>query len=121
MLAATGVACTAGQGLLPLVVDVPGRTMSKLPFVIAQDQGLYEKHGLDVELRLPRSEFEGGTESQPRFWPRVLRRLGLQKEPPPDIIVNGHTPQMVRQLRDARAPKLVALAATDCSVRSYVI
>jgi ABC-type nitrate/sulfonate/bicarbonate transport system substrate-binding protein len=121
LLGATAVACSAGQKLLPLVVDVPGRTMSKLPFVIALDQGLYEKHGLDVELRLPPPEFEEGIQAQPRFVPRVLRRLGLQEEPPPDIIVNGHTPQMVRQIRDARAQKLVALAATDCSVRSYVI
>ena len=121
MLAATGVACTAGQGPLPLVVDVPGRTMSKLPFVIALDRGLYDKHGLDVELRMPPPEFEGGTETHARFWTRVLRLVGLQKQPSADIIVNGQTPQMVRQIRDARAPKLVALAATDCSVRSYVI
>src|SRR5262245_46101332 len=121
MLAVTGAACTTDQWRLPLVVDVPGRTMSKLTFVIAEDRGLYKRHGLDVELRLPPSEFEGGTETHPRFWPRVLRRLGLQEEPSPDIIVNGHTPQMVRQIRNARTPKLVALAATDCSVRSYVI
>ena len=35
VLAATGVACTTGQELIPLIVDLPGRTMSKLPFVIA--------------------------------------------------------------------------------------
>jgi ABC-type nitrate/sulfonate/bicarbonate transport system substrate-binding protein len=121
MLAAIGVACTASQELLPLVVDVPGRTMSKLPFVIALDRGLYEKHGLDVELRMPPPEFDGGTETHAPFWTRASRLLGLQKQPSADIIVNGQTPQMVRQIRDARTPRLVALAATDCSVRSYVI
>jgi ABC-type nitrate/sulfonate/bicarbonate transport system substrate-binding protein len=95
--------------------------MSKLPFVIAKDRGLYQKHGLDVELRLSAPEFEGGIQAQPRFRSRVLRGLGLQEEPSPDIIVNGHTPQIVRQIRDTRVPKLVALAATDCSVRAYVI
>ena len=53
VLATTGVACTADQELIPLVVHVlGGRSMSKLPFMIAEDQGLYEKHGLDVELWL---------------------------------------------------------------------
>jgi hypothetical protein len=70
--------------------------MSKVPFVIALDQRLYEKHGLDIELRLPPPEFVGGIQAQPRFRSRVLMRLGLQEEPSPDIIVNGHTPQMVR-------------------------
>ena len=121
VLAATGVACTADQELIPLVVNVPSRSMSKLPFVIAADQGLYEKHGLDVELWLPPPEFEGGIETHPPFWTRVWRRLGLQEEPDPDILVNGHTPRMVRQMRETRAPKMIALAATDCSVRSYVI
>ncbi len=121
VLAATGVACTANQELIPLVVDVQGRSMSKLPFVIAEDQGLYEKHGLDVELWLPPPEFEGGIEKPPPFWTRVWRHLGLQEEPVPDIIVNGHTPKMVRQMRETKAPKMIALAATDCSVRSYVI
>jgi len=121
VLAATGVACTADQELIPLVVIVQGRSMSKLPFVIAEDQGLYEKHGLDVELRLTPPEFEGGIETHPPFWPRVWRRLGLQEVPDPDIFVAGHTPTMVRQMRETRARKLIALAATDCSVRSYVI
>ncbi len=121
VLAATGVACTADQELIPLVVNVQGRSMSKLPFVIAEDQGLYEKHGLDVELRLAPPEFEGGIETHPPFWTRVWRRLGLQEVPDPDILVSGHTPKIVGQMRIARAPKLIALAATDCSVRSYVI
>ena len=36
------------------------RSVSKLPFVIALDQGLYEKYGLDIEVRMEPSEFEGG-------------------------------------------------------------
>ncbi len=120
VLAATGVACTADQELIPLVVHVQGRSMSKLPFVIAEDQGLYEKHGLDVEFWLPPPEFEGGIET-PSYWTRVWRLRVLQEVLDPDILVNGHTPRMVRQVRGVRAPKLIALAATDCSVRSYVI
>ena len=121
LLGTTGVACTADQDLIPLVVNVPGRSMSKLPFVIAADQGLYEKHGLAVELRLSSPEFEGGIETHPPFWTRVWRRLGLQEYPSADIYVVGQTPTMVNQVRNARAPKRIALAATDCSVRDYVI
>ena len=36
------------------------RSVSKLPFVIALDQGLYEKYGLDIEVRMEDPAFEGG-------------------------------------------------------------
>ena len=107
VLAASGVACSTGQDRIHLVVDVPGRSMSKFPFVLAQDQGLYEKYGLDVELQVPLG-----------FWQRVWRRLDLLEDS--DIIVEGHAPQMGDQL-DPDIAERIALAATDCSSRYYVI
>jgi NitT/TauT family transport system substrate-binding protein len=119
-LAAMGVACS-GQDRMQLIVNVPGRTMSKLPFVIALDQGLYEKYGLDVELWLPKPDFDGGVETKLDFWTSVGMLLRVKDPPIPDILVNGHTPQMLQQVREPGAPRMIALAATDCSVRSYVI
>ena len=117
LLSAAGVACTpADPDGLSLVVSVGTRTdMSKLPFVIAADQGLYEKHGLTVELRLPPLEFDGGIDPRASFWTRVWRRLGFEEYPEVDIHVDGHTPTMVNMTRNSRAPNLIALAATDCS------
>ena len=128
LIAATAVACSGDAGRLPLVVDVQGRSMTKLPFVMAMDQGLYEKHGLDVELRLPTEEEPGPT---PGFWgelwatamsryPSVGRRLGLLP-PEVDIVVQGHTPTIVELSRGVRYRIWVAIAATDCKVHSYVV
>ena len=41
---------TDESNLIPLVVQMGARSVSKLPFVIAVDQGLYKKYGLDVNL-----------------------------------------------------------------------
>ena len=95
--------------------------MTKLPFVIAKDQGLYEKHGLDVEFWLPPPEFEGGINAYVGFWTSIWMALGLQEAPNPDIFVDGQTPQMYGQTTDPHYPKRIALAATNCSVHYYVI
>ena len=120
-LAAIAVACTAGQELIPLVVSVGGRNMSKLPYLIAADQGLYEKHGLDVEFLTGDPEFEGGIKTYLGFWTSVGVFLGLQEEPVPDIMATSHMGRMLRQVGDPQSQKLVAMGATDCSVRYYVI
>ena len=120
VLAAAGVACTAQQERMHLVVSVPTRAMSKTPFVIAADQGLYEKYGLDVELWLGDPELEGGKKTYLRFWESVWMVLGL-REPEVDVVTDGHTPRIVRQVGDPQSPQLVSVGATDCSVRYYVI
>jgi NitT/TauT family transport system substrate-binding protein len=95
--------------------------MSKLAFVIARDQGLYEKYGLDIEFQMGVPEFEGGKEPHAPFWTRVWRRLGLEKYPETDIRVTGHTPTMYNQTNFPTAPKRIALVSTDCAVRYYVV
>ena len=95
---------------IPLRFEMLTRAVSKLPFVIALDQGLFEKHGLDVEVWMPPPEFEqGGLEVE-----------GRQPETP-DISVDGLTPMMNRIVTDASYPRRVALATTDCHVRWHVI
>ncbi len=83
--------------LIPLQVELGTRSLSKLPFVIALDQGLYEKHGLDVRLFMPSPEFEGGVEV-------FIARLG-----PIDIRVDGQTPMMVRSSMQARYRRRISL------------
>ncbi len=107
--------------LIPLRVQVHGQSMSKLPFIIAKDQNLYEKYGLDVELSISSPEFEDGKETTLPFPIRALRRLRLTSSPDVDIHVNGHTPTIVREVNSAIVPRQIALASTDCSVRYYVV
>jgi NitT/TauT family transport system substrate-binding protein len=128
LICAVGVGCTAkaDQDLLPLKVVVASKSMSKLPFVIAEEQGLYEKYGLDVELDLQSHDADAEVETQvslwKRTWLRIGRRVGIIVPPrPTDIHVDGHTPTFVRQARGIDMTRWVALAATDCSLRYYVI
>lgn len=110
------------DGRIPLRVDVAARSISKLPFVIAADQGLYEKYGLDVALQIPPPDFEGGRISgADGLFRRTWRRLRWQPEPPFDILVDGWTPYLVRETMFAREPDRVALAGTDCVVRAHII
>ncbi len=117
-LCAAALAC--GQGdVIPLNVKLGSRSVSKLPFVIAEDQGLYEKYGLDVDLRMPRPEFEGGRATR-GLLTRIIDRI---RKPnwTPHIIVDGATPHMVNMATNAGTPRQVFLAATDCVVRAHII
>jgi len=118
LLCTTFVACS-DQELLPLQVEVGGRSVSKLPFVIAADLGLYKKHGVDVELRMPVPGPEGGIE-RPGRWERFLLRIGA-KQWEPDMKVDGHTPYMVRRTTFTREPPVIAIGATDCVNRVHII
>ena len=103
-----------------LRVELGSRSVSKLPFVIALDQRLYEKYGVDVEIWMPPPDFEGGTNTFTRLVYRLTDRLGIRSWEP-DIIVRGGNSQIFRQLSNAEAPREVFLAATDCIVRAHIV
>ncbi len=110
------------KDLIPLRVALGARSISKLPFVIAWDQGLYEKHGLDVRLEMPPPDFDGGiTVGADGLLVRIWRRLRWQPEPSYDVYVDGGTPYMVRRAIFAGEPRLIALAGTDCVVRAHIV
>jgi hypothetical protein len=110
------------KDLIPLRVTLGARSVSKLPFLIAWDQGLYEKHGLDVRLEMPPPDFEQGIEvGADGLLIRTWRRLRWKPAPPFDITVDGHTPYMVRRAMFAGEPHLVAIAGTDCVVRAHIV
>ncbi len=129
-LIATGISCS-DRNLISMQVELT-RTVSKLPFVIAADQGLYEKYGLDVEIYLPLPEF-GGVRSRSFtvawIW-RLIDYLTLRIEPlrsitgqlwKPDIRVSGANGIIVERANSAKSPHLVFLAATDCVVRAHIV
>ena len=72
LLALCASSCSDGN-TIPLIVELGTRSISKLPFVIAADQGLYRKYGLDVRLDMPPPDFKGGI--LPRL--EIDRRLAL--------------------------------------------
>ena len=123
-LVATSVSCS-DRNLIPMQVTL-SRSVSKLPFVIALDQGLYEKYGLSVEVRMEEPAFKGGI-SMPsdsitaRIWRRLRLVTGQQASWSPNIRVSGANPQMIRMVTNAKAPHQVSLAATDCVTRAHIV
>lgn len=104
---------------LPLRVDLGSRSISKLPFLIAADQGLYEKYGVDVDLRMPAPDFGGGR-GERRLITRVLDEL-LQRSQRRDLYSNGATPDVVEMVTNLAAPRTRMLASTDCTLRSHFV
>jgi NitT/TauT family transport system substrate-binding protein len=116
---ATSLATGAFSGNIPLRVELGARSISKAPFLIAADQGLFDKYGVDVDLRMPPPDFAGGIEEKGpvrRALDTVLRRhLRV------DMYSNGVTPDMFEMVNNlARKPRRV-LASTDCIVRSKFV
>jgi ABC-type nitrate/sulfonate/bicarbonate transport system substrate-binding protein len=115
----------ADRDLIPMQVQL-SRSVTKLPFVIALDQGLYEKYGLDLEVRMEPPEFDGGIylpSMNPfaRVWRKFRELTSDEKRWDPDIEVAGANGRIVRVTTTADAPYLVSVAATDCMVRARVI
>ncbi len=111
--------------LLPMQLYL-SRSVSKLPFVIALDQGLYEKYGLDIEIKLEPLDFDGGISMPSKStWARIWRRIqsisGRNVTWDPDIYISGANGQIVRSVQSASAQTHVFLAATDCVVSEYIV
>ena len=99
------------SGRIPLEVAFgDSRSLSKVPFVIAYEQGLFEKYGLDVELWIPPQEGESEI---------AASQVGRPQRP--DILVDGHSPLIYRMVTEANFPAMVALAGGDCLTRTHII
>lgn len=102
------------------------RSVSKLPFVIAADQRLFRKYGLDVDLRMPDPAFESGKATHNsgllgELWRRFWVKTGISDEWKEDVYVDGLTPSIVRRIDYANFPHRVAVAATDCVLRAHIV
>ena len=123
MLVASLTSCS-DRDLKPIKVELGTRSISKLPFMIALDQGLYEKYGLAIDVRLPPPAFDGGINWQPDIVTRISRRIDRARgrdDWAPDIYIDGHTPNIVKRIDRARWPHRIAIAGNDCLVRTHVI
>ena len=110
--------------LLPVRVEFGTRSISKLPFVIALDQGLYEKYGLEIDLKMPAPAFDGGRQWHPGIFTRISRRLDRtfgRYSWEPEFYVDGLTPNIIKSVDRTRYPHYVAIASNDCMVRPHII
>jgi ABC-type nitrate/sulfonate/bicarbonate transport system substrate-binding protein len=116
-VAASARFARAQEDLIPLTVELLNRSVNKLPFVIAEDRGLYKKHGLDVKLWMPDQTAEWGT-GVPAY--EEFISVDIERPEDPDISVDGGTPMMVSILTNAQAYKRILVATTDCVVRWHI-
>jgi len=104
---------------LRLRIELGARSVSKTPLLIAADQGLFEKYGLNVDLRMPPPDFAGGRGE--RGWLRRGVDTLLNINPVRDMVSNGITPDLVEMVTNATHPRTVAIASTDCVLRNHII
>ena len=97
--------------LMPLNLNINGRTIAKFPFVIAKDQRIYAKYGLKVDMRLRDDpDLSGGISTE-----RLFRRRRA------DIIIAGHAPNIMSQITNTSSVRSKAIGATDCKTRAFLI
>jgi ABC-type nitrate/sulfonate/bicarbonate transport system substrate-binding protein len=122
-LVAAGVAVIiagAFRNKLPLRVELGARSISKAPFLIAADQGLFDKYGVDVDLRMPAPDFEAGIEQRGAVR-RAFDAVVLRRHLRVDMYSNGVTPDMFEMVNNLERKPRRVLASTDCIVRSKII
>ncbi|HWL74698.1 MAG TPA: ABC transporter substrate-binding protein, partial [Burkholderiaceae bacterium] len=110
VLAVSGLWNQTPNGIPLLVAFGDSRSLSKVPFVIAYEQGLFEKYGLDVTLWIPPEEGES----------EIAASQGGRPQHP-DIFVDGHSPLIYRMVTEANFPAMLALAGGDCVTRNHII
>jgi NitT/TauT family transport system substrate-binding protein len=106
----------AAETLIPVTVELGDVSLTKLPFIIAADNGIYEKNGLKVSQFITPSAAEAVRGSGVIVPPENIKSNVVG-----EINIGGGSPTMVRMTSVATAPHRVILATTDNVSRFHVI
>src|SRR3984957_1068397 len=112
---AAGAQENAAGTLIPLTVELGDVSLTKLPFIMAADNGIYERNGLEV------SQFITPSAAQAVRGSGVIVPPENVKSIVGEINIGGGSPTMVRMTSVATAPHRVILATTDDVSRFHVI
>ena len=105
-----------GQNRRPLIVRMGDVSINKIPFLVAVDQGLYEKHGLDVKM-IPYGSDSATVHGIPDAVPSELR----EKEDDAQITVGGGVGMMIDRVTQSEPSDWIVLASTDHVVRWHIM
>jgi NitT/TauT family transport system substrate-binding protein len=105
---------------MSLRIELGTRSLSKLPYFVALDQGLFEKHGLDVAVYMPQPEFAGGKTTWTKYFYFVTDKLGIW-DWKPDVIVRGGNSHIVKTVARGGDVTQILLGSNDCIVRTHII
>jgi NitT/TauT family transport system substrate-binding protein len=109
-------AVRAQDRLLPVTVELGDVSLTKLPFVMAAEAGIYQRNGLEVRQYITPNAAELIRKSAGLVVPRDFVGAGAG-----DINIGGGSPTLVRMTSDARAPQRIVLATTDDVSRFHII
>jgi NitT/TauT family transport system substrate-binding protein len=109
-------AARADDKLLPLTVELGDVSLTKLPFVMAAEAGIYRRNGLEVRQFITPNAAELIRRSAGLVVPKEFVGTGAG-----DINIGGGSPTLVRMTSDARAPQRVVLATTDDVSRFHIV
>ena len=98
----------AQEKLLPLRLTMQV-SLNKLIFVVAAEEGIYKKNGLDVQISLTQTTTDGAKRTGIQVPPQYVGK----SDPNAPITIGGGGVEIVTMVISARAPKHVILATTD--------
>jgi NitT/TauT family transport system substrate-binding protein len=99
-----------------VTVELGDVSLTKMPFVLAAEAGIYEKNGLDVTQFITPSAAAAVKGSGVSVPPQNIKSGVIG-----DINIGGGSPTMVRMTSSAIAPQRVILATTDDVSRFHII
>ena len=105
-----------GQEKIPLVVRMGDVSINKIPFLVALDQGLYEKNGLDLTM-IPYGSGSATVHGIPDAIPAEVREIGEDAQ----ITVGGGVGMMVGRVNRSEPSDWIILATTDHVVRWHIV
>ena len=101
---------------IPLIVRLSDVSINKIPFIVALDQGLYDKNGLHVTF-IPFSERAARVHGVPDTVPRNIRDQADLAQ----ISIGGGAPGMVSRINAVEPSDRVILATTDHIVHWHIL
>jgi NitT/TauT family transport system substrate-binding protein len=113
---AVAAAPSAQAQLLPISVELGDVSLTKLPFVMAAEAGIYRRNGLDARQYITPRAAELIRQSSGVVVPKEFVGTGIG-----DINIGGGSPTIVRMTSDARAPQRVVLATNDPVSRFHIM
>src|SRR5262245_6042580 len=116
MTLALAPATNAQDKLLPVTVELGDVSLTKLPFVMAAEAGIYRRNGLEVRQYITPNAAELIRRSSGLVVPKEFVGGGLG-----EINIGGGSPTIVRMTTDARAVQRVILATNDPVSRFHIM
>lgn len=104
------------QSAKPMLVSLGDVSINKVPYIIAQEEGLYKKYGIDVALKITPGAAGVAADS----FVQVPASTVMREDEVPEMMAAGCTPTIVSQTSNVKSLDRIILATTDHWVRWWI-